>query len=102
MDALHQMVPDLSQHIIFYDTWSVKKIADWIGKKRGAAVSTGQAVGQVEQNRHGHETPIQGLYMAGDCAGPARGVGTELACQSGMDCADLVARDLKGGSEQSV
>ena len=35
------------------------------------------------------------LYLAGDCAGPARGVGTELVCQSGIDCADLIARDFK-------
>ena len=30
----------------------------------------------------------------GDCGGHARGVGTELACQSGMECGDLVAREI--------
>lgn len=95
MDALYEMIPGLEENIIFYDAWSVKKIANWIGKSTGAAVTTGQTIDQVGSKRPGHQLPVKGLYAAGDCAGPARGVGTELACQSGMDCGDLVARDLK-------
>ncbi len=96
MDAMNKMIPGLEENTIFCDTFSVKSIANWIGKTGagGGAISTGQTTHQVGNNRHGHQTPIRGLYIAGDCGGPARGVGTELACQSGMDCGDLVARDI--------
>lgn len=91
MDAIAAMVPHIREHIIFCDTWSVRTLAGWIGKSNGSAITTSQSPHQVAHRRPPHETPIRGLYMAGDCAGPAHGVGTELACQSGMDCGDLVA-----------
>lgn len=94
MRTLRAMIPDLDKNLIFCDTWSVKQLAGWTGKSDGSAISTGQTVGQVYDKRPAHRTSVKGLYLAGDCAGPARGVGTELACQSGMDCADLVARDF--------
>ncbi len=94
MDTMREMIPGMDDHLIFCDTWSVKNIADWIGKSTGSCITTGQTVDQAGVRRPGHNLPIKGLYAAGDCAGPARGIGTELACQSGMDCADLVARDL--------
>ena len=97
MDAIHNLVPGLKENTIFCDKWSVTTLAAWIGKESGSAITTGQATDQVGLLRLPHETPVTGLFMAGDCAGPARGVGTELACQSGMDCADLVARNLKLG-----
>ncbi len=93
MNALHQMVPGLKKNVIFCDTWSVSTLANWIGKSNGSAISTGQRADQVRIHRPGHHTPVKGLYLAGDCAGMARGVGTELACQSGMDCGDMVAQD---------
>lgn len=95
MNALHAMVPGLKDNMIFADTWSVTDLAGWTGKHSGSVITTGQAPGQVGARRPAHRTPVKGLYLAGDCAGPARGVGTELACQSGMDCGDLVARDLQ-------
>ncbi len=91
MTALNRMIPGLEENTIFCDKWSVRALAVWIGKSNGAAVSTAQSTTQTGSRRLPHETPVHGLYLAGDCAGPARGVGTELACQSGMDCADLVA-----------
>jgi len=91
MNAVYEMVPGLKDHIIFCDTWSVQTLASWIGKSNGSAITSAQSPLQVAYKRPPHGTPITGLYMAGDCAGPAHGVGTELACQSGMDCADLVA-----------
>ncbi len=92
MGALYEMIPGLRENILFCDTFSVESIAGWIGKSSGAAVTTGQTPDQVGIRRPSQRTPIQGLYLAGDGAG-ARGVGTELACQSGMDCGDMVARD---------
>ncbi|MEN6474163.1 MAG: NAD(P)/FAD-dependent oxidoreductase [Syntrophaceae bacterium] len=97
MDAIHNLVPGLKENTIFCDRWSVTTLAGWIGKDSGSAITTGQSTSQVGLMRPPHETPVAGLFMAGDCAGPARGVGTELACQSGMDCADLVARNLSLG-----
>ncbi|MGK5094951.1 hypothetical protein WDW89_23440 [Deltaproteobacteria bacterium TL4] len=94
MNALYQLIPGLKDNIIFCDTWSVDKIAAWIGKSDGSAITTSQTPYQVGVNRHGHHTPVKGLYIAGDGGGHARGVGTELACQSGMDCGDLVAREI--------
>lgn len=96
MTALYRLIPGLEENMIFCDKWSVRALATWIGKSNGAAISTAQNTEQTGSGRLPHETPVTGLYLAGDCAGPARGVGTELACQSGMDCADLVARDLRG------
>ena len=94
MVALNRLIPGLAENMIFCDRWSVRALATWIGKSSGAAISTAQSVTQTGSRRLLHETPVAGLYLAGDCAGPARGVGTELACQSGMDCADLTARAL--------
>lgn len=94
MDSLYEMVPDLKDNIIFYDTWSVKTLAAWIGKSNGSAITTSQTPDQVGLKRPAHNTPVKGLYIAGDCGGHARGVGTELACQSGMDCADQVTSDM--------
>ncbi|MDY6903562.1 MAG: NAD(P)/FAD-dependent oxidoreductase [Thermodesulfobacteriota bacterium] len=98
MRALHIMVPGLKEHMIFADTWSVSELAGWTGKSSGSVITTGQTPQQVGSRRPDHRTPVKGLYLAGDNAGPARGVGTELACQSGMDCGDLVARDLTSSS----
>lgn len=95
MDAMYEMVPGLKENILFHDTWSVKTLAAWIGKSNGSAITTSQTPGQVGLNRPSHRTPVRGLYIAGDCGGHARGVGTELACQSGMDCADMLTSDLR-------
>ncbi len=98
MDSLREMVPGLDDHMIFCDLFSIRALANWIGKSSGAAITTGQTTGQVASRRPPHQTPITGLYIAGDGAGRLRGVGTELACQSGMNCADLVAADIGRGA----
>lgn len=94
MNALYEMVPNLKKNILFYDTWSVRTLAAWIGKSNGSAITTSQTPNQVGLKRPAHRTPVRGLYIAGDCGGHARGVGTELACKSGMDCADEVTSDI--------
>ena len=76
------------------DTFPVEAMANWSAKASGAAVATGQTPDQVGVNRPGHRTPVSGLYICGGGAG-SRGVGTELACQSGMDCADLIFNDWR-------
>ena len=68
-------------------------IESWIGKEFGPAVSTGQTPDQVGKKRPPVYTPLRGLYLAG-CNAGARGVGTELAAASAMECVDRVLTDL--------
>lgn len=91
--ALRRVVPGIDDDVVFIDRFSVEFIERWIGKRFGPAVSTGQTPDQVGPRRPPVFTPIRGLYVAG-CGAGARGVGTELAAASGMDCADRVLRDL--------
>lgn len=89
MSALRQMVPGLEREAVFIDTFSVRFMEHWIGKSGGSAITTAQTMGQVGDKRPGVRSEIPGLYFAGCCAG-GRGVGTELAATSGMECADAI------------
>ncbi len=91
--ALRRVVPGLDEHAIFVDRFSVDFIERWIGKDFGPAVSTGQTPDQVGARRPPVFTPIRGLYLAG-CNAGARGVGTELAAASAMECVDRILVDL--------
>jgi prolycopene isomerase len=92
MRTLRRVVPGLDEHVLFIDRFSVDFIEKWIGKEFGPAVSTAQVPGQVGKHRPTVHTPIRGLYMAG-CGAGARGVGTELAAASAMECVDRVLAD---------
>jgi hypothetical protein len=66
----------------------------WLGKQYGPAISTAQTPDQVgPKNRPSVATPVRGLYLAGDGAG-GRGIGTELAADSAMECAERILTDL--------
>ncbi len=93
MRTLRRVVPGLDEHTLFVDRFSVDFIEKWIGKEFGPAVSTAQIPGQVGARRPPVYTPIRGLYMAG-CGAGARGVGTELAAASAMECVDRVLADF--------
>ena len=93
MKTIRRVVPGLDDHLVFADTFDVAFIERWIGKEFGPAVSTGQTPGQVGRNRPSVATPIEGLYLAG-CNAGARGVGTELAATSAMECVDRILTDL--------
>lgn len=94
--ALENVVPGLRDEAIFIDTTSVAFIERWIGKTGGPAISTGQTPDQVGRRRPPVRTPVRGLYVCGDGAG-GRGVGTELACASGIEAAHAVSRDREWG-----
>jgi prolycopene isomerase len=96
LKAMDQLVPGITADALFIDTMGVRALGSWIGKLNAPAVSTGQTPDQVGARRPGVRTPLRGLYVAGDGAG-GRGVGTELACASGMACADAVLADLRAG-----
>jgi prolycopene isomerase len=91
--TMRRVVPGLEENALFIDTFSVDFIERWIGKEFGPAVSTGQTPGQVGAKRPPVYTPVRGLYMAG-CGAGARGVGTELAAASAMECVDRILADL--------
>ncbi len=91
--TIRRVVPGLDEHALFIDTFDVDFIESWIGKEFGPAVSTGQTPDQVGRKRPPVHTPIRGLYLAG-CNAGARGVGTELAAASAIECVDRVLADL--------
>jgi prolycopene isomerase len=94
--AMDELVPGMKRDTLFVDTLGVRALATWIGKLHGPAVSTGQTPAQVGGRRPSVRTPVRGIYAAGDAAG-GRGVGTELATASGMECADAVLADMAAG-----
>lgn len=92
--AMDELVPGCRDEALFVDTMGVAALASWIGKSGGPAVSTGQTPDQVGARRPGVRTPLRRLYLAGDGAG-GRGVGTELAASSALECADAVLTDFR-------
>ncbi len=94
--AMDELVPGCRDDALFVDTMGVTALASWIGKLHGPAVSTGQTPGQVGARRPGVRTPIRRIYVAGDAAG-GRGVGTELAAASALECADAILTDIAAG-----
>jgi phytoene dehydrogenase-like protein len=91
--TIRRVVPGLDEHVVFVDTFGVEFIESWIGTEFGPAVSTGQTPDQVGRKRPPVYTPIRGLYLAG-CNAGARGVGTELAASSAMECVDRILADI--------
>ena len=90
--TIRRVVPRLDEHVLFVDRFSVDFIEKWIGKEFGPAVSTGQTPDQVGPRRPKVYSPIRGLYFAG-CNAGGRGVGTELAAASAMECVDRILVD---------
>jgi prolycopene isomerase len=94
--TLRTVVPGLDDATLFVDRFSVGFIERWIGKEFGPAVSTGQTPDQVGARRPSVKTPVRGLYLCG-CGAGARGVGTELAAASAVECVDRILADLGQG-----
>jgi prolycopene isomerase len=93
LEGFFDMYPEARKHVVWIDRFNNRYLEQWLGKRGGPVISTCQDTRQVGPLRHPNVTPIQGLFVAGDCAG-SKGIGTELACQSGIDCADLVTQAL--------
>jgi prolycopene isomerase len=91
--TVRRIVPGLDEHTLFVDRTTVRWMEHWIGKDTGPTVSTGQTPWQIGEHRPSVRTPVDGLYLAGDCAG-GRGIGTELAADSAMECAERILTDL--------
>jgi prolycopene isomerase len=93
LNTMRKIIPGLDEQVLFIDRTTTSWMAHWIGKEYGPAISTAQSPDQVGDRRPTVTTPIKGLYLAGDGAG-GRGVGTELAADSAMECAERVVADL--------
>jgi prolycopene isomerase len=98
--AIRRIVPGLDEHILFVDRTTVTWMEHWNGKETGTVISTAQTPRQVGEHRPSVRTPVDGLYLAGDCAG-GRGTGTELAADSAMECAEHVLTDLRRAAPAS-
>ncbi|MDD5224382.1 MAG: NAD(P)/FAD-dependent oxidoreductase [bacterium] len=96
MKALREAIPGIERHILWKEVVGAKAIESWIGKTGGSCVSTAQVPGQVGKKRPAIRSPLPGLYFAGDQAG-GRGIGTELAARSGMECAEILDSDFRNG-----
>ncbi len=101
LEALRDLITGIDRHTIWIDRFTTKFIERWSGKLYGPAISTGQTPDQVGALRPPIRTPIRGLYFAGDCAG-GRGIGTELATQSAIECFNTIINDLKFGFLEDV
>ncbi len=99
--AMETLVPGCTKEALFVDVMSTEGIASWIGKKHGPAVSTGQTPHQSGRNRPSVRSGLAGLYVAGDAAG-GRGVGTELACESAIECAAAILADRRAAAAPSL
>ncbi len=84
LDAFAEVVPGLRDELLFVEFNPVPDLGVWMGKSNNAAISNGQFPGQVGRDRLPVETPVAGLYFAGDGAG-GRGIGTELAATLGLE-----------------
>ena len=96
LKAMDALMPGVLDDALFVDTMGTEALASWIGKAGGPAVSTGQTPSQSGRRRPKVRTPLPGLYVCGDAAG-GRGIGTELACDSAMECVTAILRDRLDG-----
>jgi prolycopene isomerase len=89
LEALESVVPGLRDAMLFCELTAAPTVGRWMGRKSNASISNGQFPDQVGPRRLGVATPLPGLYHVGDGAG-GRGIGTELAAESGMEVASAI------------
>ena len=92
LEDLHSFFPDLDDKLDFMDISYPKDIAAQTGKPAGPVEGLGMTPSQVGRNKPSSIIPgIEGLYVVGDTTGKtAHGIGTQLACDSGLKCADAI------------
>ncbi|MEM3087218.1 MAG: FAD-dependent oxidoreductase [Halobacteria archaeon] len=86
---LRRLFPGLSREVMRMWDPSTRFYGGFLGKAGGPPISNPPLVGQAGRDRLPNETPVEGLYLAGDSAG-GRGIGTEMAARSGLECADKI------------
>lgn len=88
--------PEIEKNIIFVDIHTPSDLANLSGKQFGPIESTALIPSQSGPNRISSELPIEGLFVVGDSAGTnTHGIGTQLAADSAIKCADLIISKYK-------
>lgn len=84
--------PDLEKKMLFKEVSIPKDLVELTGKPAGPVEGLGLIPEQVGKNKPSSIVPgIEGLYICGDTAGKsAHGIGTQLACDSGIQVADAI------------
>ncbi|MHA1131369.1 MAG: hypothetical protein ACTSQQ_11250, partial [Candidatus Helarchaeota archaeon] len=85
--------PELEDLAEFVDITTPVDITRYIGKAGGPVEGTALTPTQSGKNRISSELPLANLYVVGDTAGTdTHGVGTQLAADSALKCADLILK----------
>ena len=89
---LKSYFPDLEKKMQFCDVSIPKDLIELTGKPAGPVEGLAMIPDQVGNNKPSSIIPgIEGLFIVGDTAGKsAHGIGTQLACHSGIDLADAI------------
>ncbi len=88
---LNEFYPGLEKQVAFMDVSFPRDITGMTGKPAGPVEGLGLMPEQVGHNKPSSSLPITGLYVTGDTAGKsAHGIGTQLACQSGLQLAEAL------------
>ncbi|MHA1291056.1 MAG: phytoene desaturase family protein [Promethearchaeota archaeon] len=91
-EDLHSFFPDLDDKLLFFDVSFPKDLTEATGKPAGPVEGLALSPEQTGKNKPSSVIPgIEGLFVVGDTAGKdAHGIGTQLACDSGIKCADVI------------
>jgi phytoene dehydrogenase-like protein len=88
---LNEFYPGLEEYVEFMDVSFPYDITGTTGKPSGPVEGLGLTPEQTGHNKPSSNLPIEGLYVTGDTAGKsAHGIGTQLACRSGIQLADAL------------
>jgi len=86
-----QFYPDIEEKTLFMDITTPLDLQKLSGKAFGPIETTALTPEQSGPYRISSELPIENLYVVGDSAGvDTHGIGTQLAADSGMKCANLI------------
>lgn len=95
-EDIMEFYPKMEKEIDFLDTTFPSDNTKATGKPSGAVIGLAQIPSQVGKNKPSSILPLKGLYVVGDTAGrDSRGIGTQLACESGMRCADKILKNAE-------
>lgn len=92
LDAIIDAVPEIKDHILWHD-YLGPEFYEVHGEIGVPAIGLAQSMGQSGPSRPSSISPVKGLYYVGAEAGRnASGVATEVATQSGLNCADYIVK----------
>jgi prolycopene isomerase len=91
-EDLHSFFPDLDEKLKFYYITYPKDLAKVTGKPSGPVEGLALTPEQTGKNKPSSVVPgIENIFLVGDTAGKdAHGIGTQLACNSGINVADVI------------